>query len=172
MEMCLKITAACLLASGVSASEARSTAALATPKSRVVDCPRLWAPGVSTSALERAAESGDTSSALCLAKHLHLKHLDGGELEDALVALGSYGDHHPRELLLMTKHGQLTDINLADAVRMLSDNFVDQFKAQARAMRARRERFRSVTDPLLASQRGVALRSIELAIREVSQHLD
>jgi hypothetical protein len=96
--------------------------------------------------------------------------LDGGELEDALVALGRYGDHRPADLLELANGGALSKLSLADAVSMLPLSLSDDPHAQATAMKARREGFRKVVRPELRAGREVALRSIERAIREIQAH--
>lgn len=82
--------------------------------------------------LERRAEAGHGQAAFCLAWDLH--SLDGGELEDALVALGQYGDRHPVELLSLAHRRTLSKRSLADAVRMLPLSLSDDFQAQLTAM--------------------------------------
>jgi hypothetical protein len=97
--------------------------------------------------------------------------LDGGELEDALVALGRYGDRRPAELLLLTHQGTLSRLSLARAVRMLSLSLSDDLPAQARAVKARRQRFREVALPALVAERDLALKSVDSALAEIRTHI-
>ena len=131
-----------------------------------MDCPQL-ATSAMSQALDRRVEAGDRQAALCLT--VGLDSLDGGELEDALVALGRFGDHRPAELLELANRGALSNVSLADAVSMLplSLSLSDDAHAQARAMKARRDRFRNVVQPTLRAERKVAVHSIETALAEI-----
>ena len=121
---------------------------------------------VRSQALDRHAELGDDRAARCLA--IGLGSLDGGDLEDALVALGRYGDRRPMKLLALTQQGTLTMRSLADAVRMLPLSYSDDFGRQQLSLKARRDRFREVSQPRLSAQRGLALRSIDAALAELA----
>lgn len=136
----------------------------AAPASVKTDCPQL-ATSAATQALDRRVEAGDRQAAFCLAVGLH--SLDGGELEDALVAFGRYGDHRPAELLELANRGALSKLSLADAVSMLPLSLTDDPQAQATAMKARRERFKKVIQPALTAERDLALRSIETALADI-----
>jgi hypothetical protein len=116
-------------------------------------------------ALDRRVEAGDRQAAFCLAIGLH--SLNGGELEDALVALGRYGDQRPTELLQLTRQGALAKQSLADAVAMLSLSLADDLHAQAAVLKARRDRFRKIVQPSLTAERGLALRSIGAALSDI-----
>ncbi|RDI98678.1 hypothetical protein DVT68_09165 [Dyella solisilvae] len=110
-------------------------------------------------------ESGDFWSARFLAEHL--SQLDGGELEDSLVALGQFGDHHATELLRYAKNRVISDRQMVDALVMLPLSLSDDFDAQLRWMRNRRSRVASVYDNDLAIERALALRSIDSHISEI-----
>ena len=126
------------------------------------DCEQL--SSARSQALDRHAESGDSRAAHCLA--IGLRSLDGGELEDALVALGRYGDHRPMELLTLAHRGTLSRRSLADAVRMLPSSMSDDFVRQHRTLKVRRDRFIRVSEPTLSAERKLALRSIDSALAE------
>jgi hypothetical protein len=114
--------------------------------------------------LGRRAASGDSRAAHCLA--VGLRSLDGGELEDALVAFGRYGDLRPIKLLSLSHQGTLPLRSLADAVTMLPLSWSDDFSRQQLALRARRDRFSKVSQAGLSAERGLALRSIDAALAE------
>jgi hypothetical protein len=116
-----------------------------------------------------AAEHGDTPSARCVASHV--QRLDGGDLEDALIALGFYGDHHPRELLKMAKSGKLSRRAFKGALSMLGDSYADRFRAQLKRFVKRRELIRSVSDPSLRPQEWTAIRTLNARIREIAELL-
>jgi hypothetical protein len=118
-------------------------------------------------AFDRQAGSGDSRAAQCLA--VGLDSLDGGELEDALVALGRYGDHRPTKLLALAHQGTLSKPSLADAVRMLPLSLADNFGRQRRALEARRSRFRNVSQSTFSAERELALRSIDSALAELGR---
>src|ERR1700739_404793 len=69
------------------------------------DAATCWAVIASSNAdlnhLEHWVEQGNRWAAQYLAKHL--KQLDGGNLEDALVALGQFSDHNMERLLFFAK---------------------------------------------------------------------
>jgi hypothetical protein len=56
--------------------------------------------------LEHWVEQGNRWAAEYLSKHL--KQLDGGNLEDSLVALGQFSNHDMENLLLFAKSGLLS----------------------------------------------------------------
>jgi len=131
-------------------------------------CPQI--PGYAQAeAWDERVRSGDPHAASCLA--LRLRVFDGAKLEDALVALGEFGDRRPVELLELAHRGELSRDSLSDAVRMLSLSLTDEFPAQLAAMKARRERFRRVTRPELASERRIALKSIDSALAEIKANV-
>jgi hypothetical protein len=104
-----------------------------------------------------------------LAAGLH--SLDGGELEDALIALGQFGDQRPAELLRLAHRGLLSKASLADAVQMLPLSMADDLHAQTTALRIRREQFAAVALPTLVAERDLAVRSIESTLADIMRHL-
>lgn len=142
--------------------------ARAEPRLRASDCAPV-SNSEQAQALDRRAESGQRRAAFCLA--VGLRSLDGGELEDALVALGLYGDRHPADLLALTHRGVLSKRSLTDAVGMLPLSLADDPTAQLKAMEARRYRFRRVVALELASERRIAMQAGESALREIRAHL-
>lgn len=122
----------------------------------------------SSQALDRRVAAGDSGAAFCLAAGL--RSLDGGELEDALVALGRYGDRKPSQLLLLAHRGVLTRWSLARAVRMLPLSLTDDLERQVRVLKGRRDRLRKLAQPALRAERELALHSIESALREIRVH--
>jgi hypothetical protein len=117
-------------------------------------CPQI--PGYAQAeAWDERVRSGDPHAASCLA--LRLRVFDG--------------DRRPVELLELAHRGELSRDSLSDAVRMLSLSLTDEFPAQLAAMKARRERFRRVTRPELASERRIALESIDSALAEIKANV-
>jgi hypothetical protein len=102
---------------------------------------------------------------------LLLPSLDGGELEDALVALGQYGDLRPVELLMLSHQGTLSRHSLAKAVGMLPLSLTDNMQGQLTAMNRRRDQYRRIAQPELTTERQLALQSIESALAEIRTHV-
>ena len=138
--------------------------AFARPATATVGCPALT-DSAASQALDRRVEEGDHGAAACLARSLH--SLDGGELEDALVALGRYGENNPVELLLLAHRGIMAKASMASAVTMLPGSLSDNLEAQAAALEARRSRFTKIGRSDLSAERQIALRSLASAIEEV-----
>jgi hypothetical protein len=115
--------------------------------------------------MDRLVETGDDQAASCLARSLNSLH--GGELEDALMALGWYGESKPMEMLLLAHRGVLPQTSLASAVTMLPTSLSDDFGAQAAALEARRSLFAKVAQPKLFAKRQLALRSLASAISDI-----
>jgi hypothetical protein len=69
------------------------------------------------SQLNHWVEQGNRWAAQYLAKHM--KQLDGGNLEDARIAVGQFSDRDMEHLLLFAKKGLLSKRELADALTML-----------------------------------------------------
>jgi hypothetical protein len=77
--------------------------------------------------LNHWVEQGNRWAAQYLAKHL--KQLDGGNLEDALVALGQFSDHDMESLLSFANRGLLSKHEFTDALTMLSLSLSDNPRA-------------------------------------------
>jgi hypothetical protein len=97
----------------------------------------------------------------------HLKELDGGNLEDALRALGQFSDHDMEALLMFANKGLLSKHELADALTMLPLNLTDNSRAQLNSLEARRHRVLRVNRADLKEQRGQALTAIGKALSEI-----
>ena len=127
-------------------------------------CSRL-ATEASRQGLDQRVEKGDPEAARCLA--LALRSLDGGELEDALVALGQFGDHRPADLLSMARQGTLSKRSLVDAVAMLPLSLSDNLPAQAAALKGRHDKYSKVVRASLTTEQELVLRSIDTALRDL-----
>ena len=122
-----------------------------------------WAAFESSNAnfnkLEHWVEHGNRWAAEYISQHL--KHLDGGNLEDALRALGEFSNHDMERLLWFTKTGLLTKVQLSDALTMLPLPLTDDPKAQLAALSRRRINAVQVTAKELSEQRAEALSAID-----------
>lgn len=101
----------------------------------------------------------------------HLKQLDGGNLEDSLIALGMFAKRHPEEFLFLSQNGTISDREFVDSLTMLPSEMTDNLKAQAQEMRARRERIAKVERSDLQEKKDVALKGIDHHLAELASHL-
>ena len=97
----------------------------------------------------------------------HLKELDGGNLEDALRALGKFSDHDMEDLLMFASKGLLSKHELADAVTMLPLILSDDPRAQLSSLEARRQKILRVTRTDLQEQRAQALNALGESLSEI-----
>lgn len=102
---------------------------------------------------------------------VHLKKLDGAGLEDALEALGEFSDHDMEGLLILAHEGQLSKLELGDALTMLPYSLVDHMRAQLNYLKHRRARVNRVTRETLSAQKSVALKAIDQSIAEMKSDL-
>lgn len=108
--------------------------------------------------LNRWAVRGNRWAAEYLAKHL--KQLDGGNLEDALIALGQFSDHDMERLLLFANKGLLSKGELKDALTMLPLSLSDNPHGQLDMLRERKIKLQGVTRNDLSTQKTWALTAI------------
>lgn len=115
--------------------------------------------------LNQSVSSGDSFSAKYLADHL--KDLDGGNLEDSLIALGDFSDHKMEQTLIFAHDGTLSDRSLSDVLTMLSLSMSDEPLTQLKVLQARREKIQRISRRDLSSQRVVALKAIDEFMLEI-----
>lgn len=118
--------------------------------------------------LIRSVEQGNRWAAKYLAEHL--KKLDGGNLEDSLIALGKFSEHDMGRLLHFVKEGLLSDLELQDALTMLPLSLSDNPNLQLNVLRARRHLIMGVTQTSLGKQRAIALKAIDEFASEIKAH--
>lgn len=104
------------------------------------------------------AGQGNRWAALYLAKHL--KQLDGGNLEDALVALGQFSDHDMLRILRFAKEGLISKRELTDILTMLPLSLNDKPRAQLDLIHSRERKIIHVNRKSLLEQKILALRAI------------
>jgi len=115
--------------------------------------------------VEHSAGQGNRWSALYLARHL--RQLDGGNLEDALAALGEFSDHDMERLLVFAKDGVLSKYELEETLIMLPTSLSDDSHAQLRFLRQRRSRLLRVHRKELSKQRAEGIASIDVLISKI-----
>jgi hypothetical protein len=109
--------------------------------------------------LMHLVEQGNDWSAQYLVEHL--RALDGGNLEDSLIALGLFSDHHMERLLIFAKKGQLSKQELSDTLTMLPLSLSDNPAGQLDYLKARKNRVMRVTRKNLSEQKVQALSTID-----------
>jgi len=115
--------------------------------------------------LDHLTAGGNKLAAQLLAPAV--RRLDGGELEDALRALGRYSVYDMRSFLSMVATGSLTQHEASDALTMLPLELEDQFDAQLAALRTRRTAVEKVHDAQLQGAAKSAIEAIDNSITEV-----
>ena len=116
--------------------------------------------------LNRLVETGNRWAAQYSAEHL--KELDGGNLEDALIALGQFSNHDVQSLLTLAKKGLLTKRELADVLTMLPLSLSDDPHAQLSSLRSRRDKVVKVNRTDLQKQKAQALTAIDAFMSEIT----
>jgi multidrug resistance efflux pump len=119
--------------------------------------------------LNRWVAGGNPWAAQYLARHL--KGLDGGNWEDALVALGEFSDHDMERLLILANEGLLSNRELRHALTMLPLSLSDDQRAQLNLLQQRRAKVNHVTRQTLSVQKAEALKAIDEFAAEVKSHL-
>jgi len=96
-----------------------------------------------------------------------VKALDGGNLEDSLVALGKFSDVDMENFLLFSQKGFISTQELDNALTMLPLSMSDDQAAQLSAMEIRAKNVENVTRMDLSEQKVLALKAIERFIAEI-----
>lgn len=115
--------------------------------------------------LQRAVKNGNPAAGKYLA--VNLKHLDGGNLEDSLIALGQFSETRATSFLSFAEKGYITNQELEDAVTMLPLSLSDDENAQLAAMETRAKKIGEVTCDELKNQRALALDEIRKFMSEI-----
>jgi len=116
-------------------------------------------------ALDALVAGGDKLALELLAPKI--RHLDGGELEDALRSVGQYSTHGMTHVIEMRLSGALTASEFHDALTTLPLTLVDDFGAQLAELRARRAAIGKVTDPKAQTLKKAAIVAIDAFISEI-----
>lgn len=109
--------------------------------------------------LNELVKSGNRWAAEFSARNL--KGLDGGNLEDALVALGQFSEHDMVRLLMFAQAGLLSTNELSDALTMLPLSLSDNPGAQLNLVMTRRNKAAAVREQVLSNQRAQALKALD-----------
>jgi hypothetical protein len=115
--------------------------------------------------LNEKVEGGNRWAARYLAAHL--RELDGGNLEDSLIALGEFSERNMEYILLLNKQGLLSNHELSDSLTMLPLSTSDEPRAQLRTLKQRKNKVLQVHRADLSRQRTQALNSIDTFASEI-----
>jgi hypothetical protein len=118
-------------------------------------------------ALLKYVASGNIPAAQYLAPHV--RRLDGGNLEDALIALGQFSGIHMDALFDLVASGALSDGELQRSLIMLPLTLSDEPDAQLAEMKRRRSQADEVSSTALSRYRKAALASIDAFIAEIER---
>jgi len=99
----------------------------------------------------------------------HLNNLDGGELEDAYIALGESIDAMPDALLRANKDNLLTDNQLKQALVMLPDTQHDDKVGSVRTLKNRINKINLINDKSIMYQKKLAVKVINDHIRKLNE---
>lgn len=115
--------------------------------------------------LDQKVQQGDRWAARYLAAHL--KNLDGGTLEDSLIALGEFAERHMQDFLLLREQGLLSTREFSDSLTMLPLSTSDDPRAQLRSLESRRNKVLGVHRADLSKERSQALVCINNFVAEI-----
>lgn len=99
----------------------------------------------------------------------HTNDLDGGELEDAYIALGESVDIVPTVVLQEFNEHRMTRNQFEQALVMLPLSLSDNEEGEILALKSRKERILSVTDGSLKPQKYLAVKIIDRQIKEIAK---
>jgi hypothetical protein len=128
----------------------------------------LVASNADLNRLNNLVRHGNRWSAEIAARNL--RQLDGGNLEDTLIALGEFSEKDMERLLLFSKEGLLSRRDLSNALTMLPLSVSDQPDAQLTAVRARRKKVLAVSRKELSEQKVQAVKALDEFVAEIRAH--
>jgi hypothetical protein len=118
--------------------------------------------------LERAANGDDDAATSVAAK---LVELDGGELEDALIALGAYSSHRMSHFARLSLQGTLKESDFERALVMLPESQVDDLSLQLKTLTARRKLLAGLSDQTYRQLKTRGIQSVDSKISEITRIL-
>lgn len=101
----------------------------------------------------------------------HTSDLDGGELEDAYIALGESFDSKPRVLLREFKKRRMTENQFTQALLMLPLSLTDDVRGELTALKARKKTILSIKDAALNHQKKMAAKVLDSQIEQIINEL-
>lgn len=118
-------------------------------------------------ALLALVAQGDPPSANYLAPRI--RELDGGNLEDALVALGQFSEWHTKEFLELAARRSVSVEELMRALTMLPASFTDNRPMQLAKIKERRSKLELVATPGLTKYRRISISAVNEFISEIKR---
>jgi hypothetical protein len=125
----------------------------------------IGSSNVNLEELLRSVRKGNFWAASYLAANL--KSLDGGNLEDSLVALGKFSDADMESFLVLARKGLISTHEFNSALTMLPLSMSDDQIAQLSAMEDRAKRVKKIARKDLSKQKVLALKAINEFISEI-----
>jgi hypothetical protein len=119
--------------------------------------------------ISASVSNGNRFAALYLASNL--KRLDGGNLEDALIALGQFSEKDMAGFLDFARAHVITSHESSDALTMLPPSMSDDPKAQLAAMERRRVAVTFVSQKPLEAYKVAALEEINEFVMEIKRSM-
>jgi hypothetical protein len=120
--------------------------------------------------IDASVSNGNVFAARYLASNL--KRLDGGNLEDALIALGQFSEKDMSGFLDLSRAHVITSRERSDALTMLPPSMSDDPRAQLAAMERRHEAVTRVSQKPLEEYRLAALSDINKFVIEIQRSMD
>ena len=118
-------------------------------------------------ALDRLIEQGNKYAARLLAPYV--RQLGGGELEDALRALGQFARRDMHDFVKISDSDAITAREFTSALTMLPLDLTDNLDGQLTEMRARRSALDGVTDAGRPERKSAAIAAIDDFIAEIER---
>ena len=109
--------------------------------------------------LRTKVTNGDPQAARCLVANLHL--LDGGELEDSLIALGEFSKHQMAYFLSLRKENLISRVSFENALTMLPLAMTENPKSSLTELAIRKTAVLEVDGRDLIVQKRAALEALE-----------
>lgn len=119
--------------------------------------------------LQKRVTQGNLWAARYLARTL--PGLDGGNLEDGLLALGQFADKHPDALLNMVHQGELSLRSMTEALIMHPASLTDDRKATLVGLQRRLRLIYKVHQEALRFEQAEAAQALQQAIANIRQEV-
>ena len=101
---------------------------------------------------------------------LHLRQIGGGNLEDALISLGQFGDRDMESLLMLRKNEILSRHSLEKAVVMVPSSLADELKSQLELLETRKSEVIAVSKEGLMNEKAEAIAAIDKVTALIRLH--
>jgi len=117
--------------------------------------------------LVMTVSSGSDAAAEFLAAQV--ASIDGGQLEDALIAIGSYSERNLQGLLRLAQLKKISEKHLSESLVATPLSLADKFADQVAVLSGRRELVSKLSDPSLSYLKTQLLQTLDAAIAETKR---